>query len=190
MNIIKRFAHWVLREDLRMLDVRIQILQSGLKDRDKKLEYTQSKLNEWIWKASVNHDSILPQSAVKAIIECLPNPNSFAAGSVKAKPSSFSHFVRGSKMEHVVRLEKFCNVNDVVHAQVSIPDLNINITLPLRRHKMNYNMLGVDSEVETYYWDFNFSNIKIISDDVFDLISEFIIAQENVTKELKQEGLL
>ena len=190
MNIIKRFAHWVLREDLRMLDVRIQTLQSGLKDRDKKLEYTQSKLNEWIWKASVNHDSILPQSAVKAIIECLPNPNEVTAGRVNGKSSSFSHFVRGSKIEHVVRLEKFCKVNDVTHAQVTIQDLNINITLPLRRHKMNYNMLGVDSEVETYYWDFNFSNIKIISDDVFDLISEFIIAQENVTKELKQEGLL
>lgn len=190
MNVIKRFAHWVLREDLRMLDVRIQTLQSGLKDRDKKLEYAQSKLNEWIWKASVNHDSILPQSAVKAIVECLPNPNSFAAGSVKAKSSSFSHFVRGIKMEHVVRLEKFFSINDVVHAQVTIPDLNITITLPLRRHKINYNMLEVFSEVETYYWDFNFSNIKIISDDAFDLISEFIIAQRNVIKELKQEDLL
>lgn len=190
MNVIKRFARWVLREDLRMLDIRIQTLQSGLKDRDKKLEYVQSKLDEWICKASVNHDSILPQSAVKAIVECLPNPNSFAAGSVKAKSLSFSHFVRGNKIEHIVRLEKFCRINDVVHAQVSIPDLNITITLPLRKHKMNYNMFGVISEVETYYWDFNFSNIKIISDDVFDLLSEFIIAQENVTKELKQEGLL
>lgn len=79
MNIIKRFARWVLREDLRTLDVRIQNLQYGLKDRDK-----------------------------------------------------------------------------------------------------NYNTLGVFSEVETYYWDFNFSTIKIISEDAFDLISEFIIAQRNV----------
>lgn len=94
MNVIKRFAHWVLREDLRMLDVRIQTLQSGLKDRDRKLEYAQSKLNEWIWKASVNHDSILPQSAVKAIIECLPNPNEVAAGRVKGKSSSFSQTSR------------------------------------------------------------------------------------------------
>lgn len=191
MNVIKRFAHWVLREDLRMLDVRIQTLQSGLKDRDKKLEYAQSKLNEWIWKASINPDSILPQSAVKAIIECLPNPNEVAVGRVvKGKPSSFSHFVRGSKIEHIVKLEKFSRVNDVIHAHINIRDLNINIILPLRRHKMNYNMLGVDSEVETYYWDFNFSNIKIISDDAFDLISEFIIAQRNVIKELKQEDLL
>lgn len=43
---------------------------------------------------------------------------------------------------------------------------------------------GVNSEIETYYWDFNFSNIKIISDDVFDMISEFIIAQRNVLTEL------
>lgn len=190
MNVIKRFAHWVLREDLRMLDVRIQNLQNGLKDRDKKLEYAQSKLNEWIWKASVNHDSILSQSAVKAIIECLPNPNEVALGVVKPKSSSFSHIVGGEKMEHIVKLEKFCKVNGVTHVMVEIPDLHINITLPFRRHKMNYNMLGVNSEVETYYWDFNFLNIKIISDDAFDFLSEFIIAQGNVTKELKTKGLL
>ncbi len=63
-------------------------------------------------------------------------------------------------------------------------DLNINIILPLRKEKIVYNMLGVNTEVETYYWDFNFSNVKIISDDVFDMISEFIIAQRNVLTEL------
>lgn len=62
--------------------------------------------------------------------------------------------------------------------------MNINILLPLRKEKIVYNMLGVNTEVETYYWDFNFSNVKIISDDVFDLISEFIIAQRNVLTEL------
>lgn len=190
MNIIKRFAHWVLREDLRMLDVRIQNLQSGLKSRDKRLEEVQSKLNEWIQKANINNQTILSQSAVKAIIDCLPNPNNVALGVVKPKSSSFSHIVGGKKMEHLVKLEKFCKINSVTHVTVEIPDLHINITLPLRRHKMNYNMLVVNSEVETYYWDFNFSNIKIISDDAFDLISEFIIAQGNVIKELKQEGLL
>ena len=45
-------------------------------------------------------------------------------------------------------------------------------------------MLGVNTEVETYYCDFNFSNVKIISDDVFDMISEFIVAQRNVLTEL------
>lgn len=56
--------------------------------------------------------------------------------------------------------------------------------MTLRKEKIVYNMLGVNTEVETYYWDFNFSNVKIISDDVFDLISEFIIAQRNVLTEL------
>lgn len=191
MNIIKRFARWVLREDWEIASARIRTLQNDLRERNEKIDDLQSKLNEWIWKASVNNDSILPQSAVKSIIDCLPNPNEVATGSInKVKSSSFSHFVRGNKMEHIVMLEKFCNVNGVIHAQVAIQDLNINITLPLRRHKMNYHIFGVVSEVETYYWDFNFSNIKIISDDVFDLISEFITAQKNVIKELKQEGLL
>jgi len=87
-------------------------------------------------------------------------------------------------MNHLVRIEAFYELNKVIHAKVKIYDLNINISLPLRKEKIVYNMLGVNTEVETYYWDFNFSNINIISDDVFDMISEFIVAQRNVLTEL------
>lgn len=186
MNIIKRFARWVLREDLRMSNICIQTLQKALKDRDKKLEFAQSKLNEWTWKASVNESSILPQSVVKGILDCLPNPNEAAAGRFinKGKSIYFSHQIRGQKVSHRIMIEKFCEVNKVIYVIVKIEDFNININLPLRKEKISYNMMGVNSEVETYYWDFNFSNIKIISDDVFDLISEFIVAQRNVLTEL------
>lgn len=187
MNIIKRFARWVLREDLLNLDISIRSAERSLKEKNKELNDVQSKLNDWILRSKVNESCILPQSAVKSIIDCLPNPNDAAAGIYtlkKGKSVYFSHYVRGQKMNHLVRLEKFCELNKVIHAQVKIYDLNINITLPIRKEKITYNMLGVNTEVETYYWDFNFSNIKIISDDVFDLISEFIVAQQNVLTEL------
>lgn len=181
MNIIKRFARWVLREDLLNLDISIRSAERSLKEKNKELNDVQSKLNDWILRSKVNESSILPQSAVKSIIDCLPNHNDAAAGSYKrGKPVYFSHYVGGQKMNHLVRIEAFYELNKVIHAKVKIYDLNINISLPLRKEKIVYNMLGVNTEVETYYWDFNFSNIKIISDDVFDLISEFIIAQRNV----------
>jgi hypothetical protein len=185
MNIIKRFAYWVLREDWEIASARIRTLQNNLRERNEKIDDLHHQLNDWTIKTHLNESSILPQSAVKSIIDCLPNPNDAAAGSYKrGKPVYFSHYVGGKKMNHLVRLEKFCELNKVIHAQVKIYDLNINITLPLRKEKITYNMLGVNTEVETYYWDFNFSNVKIISDDVFDLISEFIIAQRNVLTEL------
>lgn len=187
MNIIKRFARWVLREDWEIASARIRTLQNDLREKNKELNDVQSKLNDWILRSTLNESSILPQSAVKSIIDCLPNPNDAAAGSYtlkKGKSVYFSHYVRGQKMNHLVRIEAFCELNKVIHAKVKIYDLNINILLPLRKEKILYNMLGVNTEVETYYWDFNFSNIKIISDDVFDMISEFIVAQRNVLTEL------
>ena len=186
MNIIKRFARWVLREDWEIASARIRILQNDLRERNEKIDNLQHQLNDWRIKMNLNESSILPQSAVKSVIDCLPNPNDAAIGKLSARKSDiyFSHVVRGRNVKHLVRLEKFYSINDVIHAQVKIHDLNISITLSLKRHKLNYTMLGVNSEVETYYWDFNFSNIKIISDDVFDLISEFIIAQRNVLTEL------
>lgn len=184
MNIIKRFARWVLREDLLNLDISIQSAERSLKEKNKELHDVQSKLNDWVLRSTLNESSILSQSAVKSIIDCLPNPNEAALGNYKGKSVYFSHYVRGQKMNHLVRIEAFCELNKVIHAKVKIYDLNINILLPLRKEKIVYNMLGVNTEVETYYWDFNFSNVKIISDDVFDMISEFIVAQRNVLTEL------
>lgn len=186
MNIIKRFARWVLREDWAIASARIRTLQNDLRERNKKIDDLQHQLNDWMIKTHLNESSILPQSAVKSVIDCLPNPNDAAIGKLSARKSDiyFCHVVRGRNVKHLVRLEKFYSINDVIHAQVKIHDLNISITLALKRHKLNYTMLGVNSEIETYYWDFNFSNIKIISDDVFDLISEFIVAQRNVLTEL------
>lgn len=184
MNIIKRFARWVLREDLLNLDISIRSAERSLKEKNKELDDVQSKLNDWELRSTVNESSILSQSAVKSIIDCLPNPNEAAWGNYKGKSVYFSHYVRGQKMNHLVRIEAFCELNKVIHAKVKIYDLNINILLPLRKEKIVYNMLGVNTEVETYYWDFNFSNVKIISDDVFDIISEFIVAQRNVLTEL------
>ena len=85
MNIIKRFACWVLREDLLNLDISIRSTERSLKEKQKEINDVQSKLNDWILRSKVNESSILPQSAVKSIIDCLPNPNDAAAGSYTLK---------------------------------------------------------------------------------------------------------
>lgn len=148
MNIIKRFARWVLREDLLNLDISIQSAERSLKERNKELHDVQSKLNDWILRSTINKNYILSQSAVKSIIDCLPNPNDAAIGKLSARKSDiyFSHVVRGRNVKHLVRLEKFYSINDVIHAQVKIHDLNISITLSLKRHKLNYTMLGVNGD--------------------------------------------
>jgi len=92
MNIIKRFARWVLREDLLNLDISIRSVERSLKEKNKELNDVQSKLNDWILRSKVNESSILPQSAVKSIIDCLPNPNDAAAGSYTLKKGKSVYF--------------------------------------------------------------------------------------------------
>lgn len=80
MNIIKRFARWALREDWEIASARIRTLQNALREKNKELNDVQSKLNDWILRSTLNESSILPQSAVKSIIDCLPNPNDATKG--------------------------------------------------------------------------------------------------------------
>lgn len=187
MNIIKRFARWVLKADLEVLNVRIRMLHHDFMKRNRENDELKQQLNDWIIKTHLNVNSILPQSAVKSIIDCLPDPNDAAAGRLKIKKPDtyFSHVIRGKTVRHLVKIRKFYSIGDVTYVQVKIDSLNIAITLPLRKETIVYNMFGVNTEVETYYWDFNFSNIKIISDNSFDMFSEFIIAQRNVLTELQ-----
>lgn len=187
MNIIKKIAKWVLKDDLRIANTRITTLQNDLREKDEKINEIQCQLNNWIFKSKINQNSILPQSAVKSIIDCLPNPNEAAIGklrSVRKFDTYFSYNVGGKNIKHLVRLEKFCCVNEVIYAQVKIYDLNISIKLPLKKEKIQYNAFGVNTEIETYYWGFNFSNIKIVSDDVWKIMTEFITAQKEVLTEL------
>lgn len=92
MNIIKRFARWVLREDWEIASARIRTLQNGLSERNEKIDNLQHQLNDWRIKMNLNESSILPQSAVKSVIDCLPNPNDAAIGKLSARKSDIYFF--------------------------------------------------------------------------------------------------
>lgn len=191
MKIIRKFARWVLRRDFEIFDICIKNLRKEIEDKDERLNYLRKKIEHWEYNASINLDSILPVSAVQAILRCLPNPNDLSVKEVKDKRTVFTSLLRGQEIPHEVKLESFEERNGETLAKISIKDLNnTTIIFPLRKHSMYYSVMGTIGQVETYYWDFNFSNIKIISNDNFNFISEFLLAQRNVVQELKDDNLL
>ena len=64
------------------------------------------------------------------------------------------------------------------------------IFIPLRRENVSYEVYGVSSAIDTYFWDFYGAGIRMVSDEAWAMSIEFITAQNNVMKELREEGLL
>ena len=48
---------------------------------------------------------------------------------------------------------------------------------------MNTQVAGVNTEVESWVWDLYRAGIRVVGDTDFNMIMEFIIAQNNVLKE-------
>lgn len=190
MKIIRKFARWVLRRDFEIFDICIKNLRKEIEDKDGRIEMLRKRIEYWEYNSTINPVSILPVSAVKAILDCLPNPNYFSVQTIKNKHSTFSHNLRGKKIEHLVRLDMLDERKGEMVAGIRIDDLKTTIIFPLRKQSVNYSICGVGSQVETWYWDFNFSNIKVIPDEIFDMIAEFSFSQKNVIQEFKKDGLL
>lgn len=70
---------------------------------------------------------------------------------------------------------------------IEIIDFRIKIFIPLRNVKMQTQVCGIATEVETYVWDLYRAGIRIVSDTEFNTVMEFVVAQNKVLKELNAE---
>ena len=62
------------------------------------------------------------------------------------------------------------------------------IKIPRKFHEFNYNMMGVQSQVATYYWDM--SSIKLLSMEEIERMGNFAIAERNVLSDFGAENIL
>ena len=134
---------------------------------------------------------------LKCISEMLPDPNKVGTGGITASELNFRamNFVdelRGQKYQHSIRFVKAIGVEDenIQGLTIHISDYNLNVFIPLRRENISYEVYGVSSAIDTYFWDFYGAGIRMVSDEAWAISIEFITAQNNVMKELREEGLL
>lgn len=62
----------------------------------------------------------------------------------------------------------------------------MNILIPLRKENVSYEVYGVQTAIETYFWDFYGAGLRMLSAEAWAMATEFIRAQNNVLSEFRQ----
>lgn len=129
---------------------------------------------------------VVPQGVVNEIMRMLPAPNKFMRGEV---PMSELVNLDG-KYEYTLMREKRSSVIKIVPDErnekleqglmFQVVDFKLNILIPLAKGD-SYSVSGIS--VESWVWDLYRSGIRVISDDDFSMILEFITSINNINKE-------
>lgn len=144
---------------------------------------------------------ILPSSAVSCIVDMLPNPNAVASGQLSAQAllrlndkesvRRYVYVLRGREYSSEIRIVADTRSEEAKQAEkgvmIELMDFRIKIFIPLIKTKMNTQVDGVNTEVESWVWDLYRAGIRVVGDTDFNMIMEFVIAQNNVLKELNEE---
>ena len=194
MNWIQKFAQWILSEELEKQNKEHECKVSGLESEKEALE----KMNENLRRLAFGNRKILiSQTMLKCISEMLPDPNKvgtrgITVSELNLRAMNFVDELRGQKYQHSVRFVKAIGGEDenIRGLTIHISDYNLNVFIPLRRENVSYEVYGVSSAIDTYFWDFYGAGIRMVSDEAWAISIEFITAQNNVMKELREEGLL
>ena len=185
-SIFKQIARYILRKELRAeLAKRRELHQMYLQTNE--FYKHQRDENFKTWKELQDKKRIkttLPDYMLCAIIQNLPNPSDFANGGITA-----SDLYNGKpfNMEWKGRFDKYprttsCRFSRVAEngIEVELLDLGAKIFIPLHKWIGSYNMMGVDTEINTWAWNFNEIGLAVISSGTFDRIAMFMEAQKNV----------
>ena len=141
-----------------------------------------------------NHPIILSRGIVRAIMELLPNPNGFVNGEISTtelvanREMKYNYTLRGQKRQASIlivrddRDEK--QKADEQGIMIAVPDFGIRVFIPLEKTKIAINIMGVNTEVESFVWDIFRAGIRMVSDEDFMMILEFVVAEKNVLEEI------
>lgn len=151
INWIKKFAQWLLSEELAEERKHYQKINDNLRADKEALE----KSNDWLKRLAFGRRKHLVS---QLMLECIVKEITSREGE------------RGA----------------IVH----ITDYNMNIFIPLKKENVSYKGYGVQTEIETYFWNFYGARLRMLSAEAWAMATEFIRAQNNVLSEFREQGLL
>jgi hypothetical protein len=192
MNWIKKFAQWVISEELAEERKHYQKINDDLRADKEVLE----KSNEGLRRLAFGRRKhLVSQLMLECIVKCLPDPNAVGVGGItasdiKLRNMGFVDEIGGRKYDHKCFVKEITEQNVERGAIVHITDYNMNIFIPLRIENVSYEVYGVQTAIETYFWDFYGAGLRMLSAEAWAMATEFIRAQNNVMKEFREQGLL
>lgn len=181
--MLKKFARWILKDEIQKLYRLIREANETIQFHSQEETSLRLQVKHYVDLMSMNESVFLSQSMLKTIIDVLPDPNMAAIdGVISKRPLTYLTLKLSSgEIKIPVRILSFTKKDDnVIYAKIKIDKLGYTIYLPIKYEVAKYNIMGCNSEITTNYWDLNFSNIKVIPDETFIMLCEFVIAQRKV----------
>lgn len=184
MKIVKKIARWVLKKELEELEGKNFNLMND-NSRLSKMLYGERRV-------------ILSPLLLTTIIEMLPDPNRVGTGcltsdDLKLRTMIVKESFDGQEYVHTLKFVQTIgaeNGKGIEGLIINISNYNMNIHIPLRRENVSYEVFGVQTSIDTYFWDFYMAGVRMLSKEAWELSASFIRAQKNVMKEFREQGLL
>lgn len=190
MEILNRIARYILRKELKLKEVAFETQAGLIHDYTQKFEEFEKQINEL--RKTIDESGkqrrgpIISPLMLSNIVSILPDPNEVATGRISAKDfkDATTSLTENGKTF-------FCKIIKVIPSNseskssisgllIHISEYNTTIEIPLSLQKMDYNVLGVGTEITTYFWDFYKSGIRLLNGKSWTMFTEFIKAQYNV----------
>ena len=145
-----------------------KLLSDELKKLNDDLQYYKEK---WLGR----QDIVLSETIVSMIFKFLPSPNECV--------NNLSIIEKNSKMNcdtFELQIVSFFPGDSI---KIKIVPLNITISIVHRKDSIRSNMYGLNYDITTYCWDFAASGIRVIGDEEFKIMVDFVVSGNKVAQE-------
>lgn len=145
-----------------------KLLSDELKKLNDDLQYYKEK---WLGR----QDIVLSKTIVSMILKFLPSPNECV--------NNLSIIEKNSKMNCGTFEFQIVSFFPGDSIKIKIVPLNITISIVHRKDSIRSNMYGLNYDVTTYCWDFAASGIRVIGDEEFKIMVDFVASGNKVAQE-------
>ena len=145
-----------------------KLLSDELKKLNDDLQYYKEK---WLGR----QDIVLSKTIVSMILKFLPSPNECV--------NNLSIIEKNSKMNCGTFEFQIVSFFPGDSIKIKIVPLNITISIVHRKDSIRSNMYGLNYDITTYCWDFAASGIRVIGDEEFKIMVDFVVSGNKVAQE-------
>ena len=145
-----------------------KLLSDELKKLNDDLQYYKEK---WLGR----QDIVLSKTIVSMILKFLPSPNECV--------NNLSIIEKNSKMNCGTFEFQIVSFFPGDSIRIKIVPLNITISIVHRKDSIRSNMYGLNYDITTYCWDFAASGIRVIGDEEFKIMVDFVASGNKVAQE-------
>ena len=144
-----------------------KLLSDELKKLNDELQYYKEKLGR--------QDIVLSETIVSMILKFLPSPNECV--------NNLSIIEKNSKMNCGTFELQIVSFSPGDSIRIKIVPLNITISIVHRKDSIRSNMYGLNYDITTYCWDFAASGIRVIGDEEFKIMDDFVVSGNKAAQE-------